>query len=112
MVKSELINIIANKLHNLPLKDVELGVNQILECISNELSNGRRIEIRGFGSFRLHYHSARIAHNPKTGEKVATISKYTSHFKPGKELRERVNSQYGKTPIIGHVSEAEEDSSE
>lgn len=92
MVKSELIGIIAEKLNNLPIKDVEIGVNQILDCMSNELCNGGRIEIRGFGSFSLHYRPARNAHNPKTGEKVATIPKHTPHFKPGKELRQRVNA--------------------
>jgi integration host factor subunit beta len=93
MVKSELINRIAEKLNYLPLKDVEIGVNQILECMGNELCKGNRIEIRGIGSFCLHYRAARNAHNPKTGAKVATIPKYSPHFKPGKELRQRVNSQ-------------------
>ena len=92
MVKSELIMLIAQKLNKLPIKEVEKGANQILECIGNELSNGGRIEIRGFGSFCLHYRPARNAHNPKTGEWVATIPKHTPYFKPGKELRQRVNS--------------------
>lgn len=109
MVKSELINIIAGKLNNLPVKDVELGINQILECMGNELCDGGRIEIRGFGSFCLHYRPARNAHNPKTGEKVATIPKHTPHFKPGKELRERVNSQYGVMPIIQNFSDDDEE---
>lgn len=98
MVKSELISFIAEKLKTLPIKDVETSINQIIECMGTELSSGGRIEIRGFGSFSLHYRPARNAHNPKTGEKVATIPKHTPHFKPGKELRDRVNSQTG--PII------------
>lgn len=100
MVKSELINIIAEKQPGLSLKDVELSVNQILDHMSDTLSQGGRIEIRGFGSFSLHYRPPRNAHNPKTGEKVATEAKYTPHFKPGKELRERVNQSYGQ-PMIG-----------
>ena len=94
MVKSELVNAVADKQTILSYKDVELSINQILECMSEKLSNGYRIEIRGFGSFSLHYRPPRNAHNPKTGKKVATISKYTPHFKPGKELRARVNQTY------------------
>jgi integration host factor subunit beta len=107
MVKSELINLISEKLNNLPIKDVEVSINQILECMGNELCSGGRIEIRGFGSFSLHYRPARNAHNPKTGEKVATIPKHTPHFKPGKELRQRVNSQAGKTEITGMTEDEE-----
>lgn len=91
MVKSELINRIATQQDSLSLKDVELSVNHILECMSNSLGKGDRIEIRGFGSFSLHYRPPRKAHNPKTGERVYTEAKYTPHFKPGKDLRERVN---------------------
>lgn len=92
MVKSELINRIAGRQENLSLKDVELSVNHILERMSNSLGSGDRIEIRGFGSFSLHYRPPRKAHNPKTGDRVFTSAKYTPHFKPGKDLRERVNS--------------------
>ncbi len=91
MVKSELINLIAAKLKSLPLKDVEIGINQILNYISTKLCNGDRIEIRNFGSFSLHYRGTRNAHNPKTRKKVAVIPKHTPHFKPGKELKQRVN---------------------
>jgi len=99
MVKSELITRIAEKQDSLTLKDVELGVNHILERMSAELSNGQRIEIRGFGSFSLHYRPPRRAHNPKTGERVYTQEKYTPHFKPGKDLRERVNASRLTTAI-------------
>lgn len=92
MVKSELINRIAGHQESLSLKDVELGVNHILERMSDSLSTHDRIEIRGFGSFSLHYRPPRKAHNPKTGDRVYTNAKYTPHFKPGKDLRERVNS--------------------
>lgn len=91
MVKSELILKIAESQTMLSLKDVELSVNHILEHMSQALAKSERIEIRGFGSFNLHYRPPRKAHNPKTGERVFTDAKYTPHFKPGKDLRDRVN---------------------
>ena len=94
MVKSELIEHVASQQRHLLVRDVELAVNQILECITEALCHGGRVEIRGFGSFCLHHRPARNAHNPKTGEKVATIAKHTPHFKPGKELRDRVNERF------------------
>jgi integration host factor subunit beta len=91
MTKSELIEIIARKQKHLPTKDVELAVKHILEVMSGALAAGERIEIRGFGSFSLHYRPPRMGRNPKTGEAVALSGKYVPHFKPGKNLRERVN---------------------
>jgi integration host factor subunit beta len=91
MTKSELIDVIARKQKHLPAKDVELAVKHLLELMSESLSSGERIEIRGFGSFSLHYRPARMGRNPKTGEAVALSGKYVPHFKPGKDLRERVN---------------------
>ena len=100
MVKSELIGRIASKQTHLSLKDIELGINHIVECMSNNLGKGHRIEIRGFGSFSLHYRPPRKAHNPKTGARVYTAAKHTPHFKPGKDLRERVNENRVNFPII------------
>ena len=91
MTKSELIEIIATKQKHLPAKDIELAVKQMLEIMSDALANGERIEIRGFGSFSLHFRPPRQGRNPKTGEAVALSGKYVPHFKPGKDLRERVN---------------------
>ena len=91
MIKSELITKVATLQQHLTDKDVELCVNTLLETMSRCLCEGGRIEIRGFGSFNLHYHPPRNAHNPKTGVKVVTLPKYTPHFKPGKEMRDRVN---------------------
>ena len=108
MVKSELIARISERQDNLSIKDVEHSVNHILEKMSLCLGKGERIEIRGFGSFSLHYRPPRKAHNPKTGERVYTVAKYTPHFKPGKELRERVNVHYGKA-VIGEDQEEEAD---
>ena len=94
MVKSELIEKVAKRINTLPIADVELSVKEILDYMSSALTHGERIEIRGFGSFSLHYRPPRKAHNPKTGEKVATIGKYSPHFKAGKELRQRVNAYF------------------
>ncbi|MDD3449826.1 MAG: integration host factor subunit beta [Gammaproteobacteria bacterium] len=91
MTKSELIERLAQKQAQLSYKDVELSVKSLLDQMANSLATGERIEIRGFGSFSLHYRPPRIGRNPKTGEAVALSGKYVPHFKPGKELRERVN---------------------
>lgn len=91
MTKSELIERIALRLDQLPVKDVELAVKVMLDSMSDVLSRGERIEIRGFGSFSLHYRAPRTGRNPKTGDAVALSGKYVPHFKPGKELRDRVN---------------------
>ena len=91
MTKSELIERIASRQAQLSLKDVELAVKTIIEQMSQTLAVGERIEIRGFGSFSLHYREPRQGRNPKTGETVELTGKYVPHFKPGKEMRERVN---------------------
>lgn len=91
MTKSELIERIAERQPQLSLKDVELAVKTLLEQMAHALSSGERIEIRGFGSFSLHYREPRLGRNPKTGEAVQLAGKYVPHFKPGKEMRERVN---------------------
>ena len=96
MTKSELIELISAKQHHLPAKDVELAVKQVLEIMSDALAQGSRIEIRGFGSFSLHFRPPRQGRNPKTGETVALAGKHVPHFKPGKELRERVTTSVGQ----------------
>ena len=97
MTKSELIErIVAAQSQSsgsqLTSKDVELAVKTMLEHMSHTLASGERIEIRGFGSFSLHYRAPRIGRNPKTGESVGLAGKHVPHFKPGKELRDRVNA--------------------
>ncbi|HHZ88042.1 MAG TPA: integration host factor subunit beta [Chromatiaceae bacterium] len=92
MTKSELIERLTKKQGHLAYKDVELAVKCLLEQMSQTLSSGDRIEIRGFGSFSLHYRPPRIGRNPKTGSSVALSGKYVPHFKPGKDLRERVDA--------------------
>ena len=91
MTKSELIEAIAARQTQLSSKDVELAVKTVLEHMSQALASGERIEIRGFGSFSLHYRAPRMGRNPKTGESVALPGKHVPHFKPGKALRERVD---------------------
>jgi integration host factor subunit beta len=91
MTKSELIEAIASKQTQLAHKDIDLAVKTLLEHMSQSLSNGDRIEIRGFGSFSLHKRDPREGRNPKTGKPVFLPEKYVPHFKPGKELRDRVN---------------------
>ena len=91
MTKSELIEKIAISQDQLPPRDVEQAVRMILERMANALVSKQRIEIRGFGSFSLHYRAPRMGRNPKTGESVSLQAKHVPHFKPGKELRDRVN---------------------
>jgi integration host factor subunit beta len=91
MTKSELIESLIHKQVQLGYRDVELAVRTMLEHMASTLSSGQRIEIRGFGSFSLHYRPARVGRNPKSGDPVMLPAKYVPHFKPGKELRERVN---------------------
>lgn len=91
MTKSELIESLMEKNHSISVKTVENAVKEILEHMSKSLEEGNRIEIRGFGSFSLHFRQPRIGRNPKTGEQVKLESKCVPHFKAGKELRERVD---------------------
>lgn len=96
MTKSELVDQLAAQQRHLSHADVELAVRTILEQMSRALAEGERIEIRGFGSFSLHFRPPRMGRNPKTGEAVALPGKHVPHFKPGKALRERVNDAAGK----------------
>lgn len=98
MTKSELIERISAGQPQLSPKDVELAVKSILEQMAQALAVGERIEIRGFGSFCLHYRAPRRGRNPKTGDTVELEGKYVPHFKPGKEMRERVNESINTRP--------------
>ena len=91
MTKSQLIETLASRQTHLSQKDVELSVRLLLDRLADALAQDKRIEIRGFGSFSLHHRTARLARNPKTGETVRAPARRVPHFKPGKELRERVN---------------------
>jgi len=93
ITKSEMIEVLAAEQPQLAYRDVELAVKGLLECMSSALATGERIEVRGFGSFSLHYRPARVGRNPKTGNAVSVPDKHVPHFKPGKELRERVDGK-------------------
>ena len=100
MTKSELIELLVKKQAQLGYRDVELAVKTMLEHMGQTLATGERIEIRGFGSFSLHYRPPRVGRNPKSGDPVSLPAKYVPHFKPGKELRERVNDGAITSPEI------------
>ena len=92
MTRSELIEQIAELQPQLSVRDIELAIKAIIEQMAQALACGERVEIRGFGSFSLHYRAPRVGRNPKTGESVNLAGKYVPHFKPGKDMRERVNN--------------------
>ena len=92
MTKSELVSALAERQPQLLKQDVELAVNCLLKHMADALLQGERIEIRGFGSFDLHHRSARIARNPKSGESLSLPAKVKVHFKPSKEMRDRVDA--------------------
>jgi integration host factor subunit beta len=92
VTKSELIELLTRKQTYLDGRDVELAVNAMLRYMGEALAAGERVEIRGFGSFSLHFRHPRIGRNPKTGEPVALAGKHVPHFRPGKEMRKRVNA--------------------
>ncbi|NBT00197.1 MAG: integration host factor subunit beta [Betaproteobacteria bacterium] len=91
MAKSELIAKLADKYPQLAARDAELAVRTLLDAMTRTLVEGRRIEIRGFGSFALSTRPPRTGRNPKSGETVMVPQKRVPHFKPGKELRKRVD---------------------
>lgn len=91
MTRSELIQRLAEQFPQLTLKDIDLTIRTLLDEMSMSLAKGNRAEIRGFGSFTLNYRPPRKGRNPKSGESVSIPAKYVPHFKPGKELRERVD---------------------
>ena len=91
MTKSELIEKLMTSYDEVQTREIEVAVKELLEYMAQILQRGERIEIRGFGSFSLHYRAPRTGRNPKTGELVELSGKYVPHFKPGKELRDRVD---------------------
>ena len=99
MTKSELIARMAERYPQLVAKDADFAVKTLLDAMSDALTTGQRIEIRGFGSFSLNSRPPRIGRNTKSGDTVMVPEKRVPHFKPGKELRERVDAMVGQ-PII------------
>ena len=93
MIRSELIQKIADENPNLFLRDVERIVNTIFEEITDALANGDRVELRGFGAFSVKTRDARVGRNPRTGEAVSVDKKKVPFFKTGKLLRDRLNGK-------------------
>jgi len=93
MTKSELVEIIAEAYGEITRREAEVAVNTVFTAIADALAAGERVELRGFGSFTTRQRRPRIGRNPKTGDSVTVPAKVVPHFKPGKELRERVDGQ-------------------
>lgn len=96
MTKSDLIRRIVEHLPQLTHRDVQVSVDLVLDAITESLTDGTRAEIRGFGSFNVHYRPAKVARNPKTGSPVPVPEKFVPHFKPGKGLLEAVQRETGE----------------
>lgn len=92
MIKSELVQVIAEQNPHLFQKDVERIVSTIFDTIGDALSAGDRVELRGFGAFSVKHREARVGRNPRTGEQVSIEEKWAPFFKAGKEMRERLNA--------------------
>ena len=92
MTKAELVEKVANQI-NLTKKQTEVVVNTVFSSITDSLAEGKKVELRGFGSFRIRQRNARVGRNPKSGQKVDVPSKKVPFFKAGKELRELVDER-------------------
>ena len=100
MTKSELITLIASKQPHLPAKDVELAINCLIEVLTSSIATGERIEIRSFGGFTRIPRKARQGRNPKTGAAVNIPNKHAIHFKPGLDMRQRIDNSRHTNPTI------------
>ena len=100
MIKSELIDKLAEANPHLYHRDVERVVNTILDGVTDALAQGHRVELRGFGAFSVRHRPARVGRNPRTGESVAVKEKHVPFFKTGKELRERVDASRETVPEL------------
>jgi len=92
LTKSDLIQILCERYPEIQPRNIEHAVKGMVDHMSEVLSAGQRVEIRGFGSFSIRYRAPRLGRNPKTGTRVELGSRYVPHFKPGKDLRDKVNS--------------------
>ncbi len=100
MIKSELVEKLANDNPQLFARDIEKIVNTLFDEIADALARGDRVELRGFGAFSVKHRAARIGRNPRTGEAVAIDEKWTPFFKAGKEMRLRLNKNYNQGQVI------------
>ncbi|HEV8660231.1 MAG TPA: integration host factor subunit beta [Thermoanaerobaculia bacterium] len=108
MTKAELVDEVA-RVVQLTKKQAETIVNIVFDSIVDSLRAGQKIELRGFGSFRLRSRKSRTGRNPKTGEKVEVPSKKIPYFKPGKELKELINKGAGEGPAAGSKTSSDEE---
>lgn len=109
MTRSKLIQILAEKQRFLSYKETESVVKDIFDQMAEALEQGKRIEIRGFGSFSVRFRKPRMARNPKTGTRLQKEGKFAPYFRPGKELRERVNASALEFPLVEVAGEKDED---
>lgn len=93
MTKSDLVSVLNEKLSHLPYREVEIILDTIFDKMIEALSQGKRIEIRGFGTFEMRKRPSREGRNPKTGQKVSVSTRVVPFFKVGKELKERINRE-------------------
>ena len=100
MTRSDLVEELAARFSQLTHRDAEFAVKTVLDAVSDALVRGNRIEIRGFGSFSVNRRLPRMGRNPRSGESVAIPEKRVPHFKPGKALREAVETRSGKLPQV------------
>jgi integration host factor subunit beta len=107
MTKAELVDEVA-RVVQLTKKQAETIVNIVFDSIVESLRSGQKIELRGFGSFRLRNRKSRTGRNPKTGEKVEVPSKKIPYFKPGKELKELINKAVAEGTLVPETESAEE----
>jgi integration host factor subunit beta len=91
MIRSELVQLIADDIPDLAVRDVEAIVSTFFDEIIERLAENGRIELRGFGAFSTRARDARVGRNPRTGETVDVDAKRVPYFKPGKEMRARLN---------------------
>ena len=98
MTKAELVEKVANQI-NLTKKQTEVVVNTVFSSITDSLAEGKKVELRGFGSFRIRQRNARVGRNPKSGQKVDVPSKKVPFFKAGKELRELVDEREAEEAV-------------
>jgi integration host factor subunit beta len=92
MIRKELVDVLTEKISDLAKHDAELAVRTIVGSLIESIANGQRVEIRGFGAFTLNERRARLGRNPKTGESVSVEKRFSVHFKPGLDLRDKVNT--------------------
>lgn len=108
MIKSELIQKIAEDNPHLYQRDVERIVSTVFDEITEAMAQGQRVELRGFGAFSVKKRDARTGRNPRTGASVDVEQKYVPFFKTGKLLRDRLNGRAGKVPSESYLDDAEE----